>query len=115
MKVYLDNGATTQVDEIKVMFSSVKLKEINQLEKIYGKIRSRKISIKVKEIYPKNIKPSSLDFVERRVAKNIPSLPFGSLLITDKIYLFGKSKTFCIEKKEIIEWFLFLFETVWNK
>lgn len=116
-KIALDDLANSNNNKLLIIFGSKCFATNNDLKKIYSKIRNRVgKQLLIKEIHQKEtIKKNLAEFLQQKTIKSIPKqLGTSSLVISDKVFLFGDSSTFCIEHEETKNLLVVLFETIWN-
>lgn len=113
-KFLFDDLSTTHAKKVFSVFPFLDKKKSEELENIYKNIRKRLGTVEIREIYPKEVRKSDLDFVQRKKVSGLENLK-GSLIISDKIIYFCDDQKLSIEEENIVELARSLLSIIWEK
>ena len=83
------------------------------MEKIYQNIRKRLGKIIIREIFPREIKPSKLAYVKRKVI-DFPKFSEKTLVISKKTFILNKNEGLCVDEDSVVGFFKFMFRMIWG-
>jgi sugar-specific transcriptional regulator TrmB len=112
-KILLNDFSDTLGKKIYVLYSDNYLEDCGKMEKIYSSIRKRLGRIVIKEIFPRKIKPSKLDYVQRKTF-DFPKFSEKTLVISQRVFILEKKEGLCVDEDNVVDFFRFMFKIIWK-
>lgn len=112
-KILLDDFSNTLKKNIYILYSDDYLEDCKRMKEIYPNIRKRLGKIAIKEIFPREIKLSKLNYIERKTI-DFPKFSKKTLIISKKVFILDKDKGLCINENSVVNFFRFMFKMIWE-
>ena len=113
-KAALEDFSNTDQKNIRALCFNKESQLCIKIGQIYPKIKKRLGKITIKEISPGPLTGSSSDYLQHKIFPSALNGRIDAAIITDKILVFEKKQTLCIEEKSLVDFVKIVFDMLWS-